>query len=86
MFSSATTPMVSVFALLNEYLFPDPKDHNLIEGKEPRIGPNGMVRLLNDLNIDPTSLNALVLAYKLNAQIQSEFSQKEFREGLREMR
>jgi DCN1-like protein 1/2 len=47
-----------------------------------RIGPNGMLRFLNDLNIGPESRTALVLAWKLDAQTQCEFSQKEFREGM----
>jgi hypothetical protein len=57
-----------------------------MDSKEPRIGPNGMQRLLNDLDIDPTSLNALVFAWKLRAERQCEFSHDEFRTGLREMK
>jgi DCN1-like protein 1/2 len=34
------------------------------------------------LNIGPESRTALVLAWKLDAQTQCEFSQKEFREGM----
>jgi DCN1-like protein 1/2 len=47
-----------------------------------RIGPHGMVRFLRDLGIDPTSRMALILAWKLKAERQCEFSQKEFRDGM----
>ncbi|KAI6191666.1 Defective in cullin neddylation protein [Aphelenchoides bicaudatus] len=83
--SSNTTDCKKIDALFNKYAN-DPDDRNLIDTREPRIGPNGMQRLLNDLNIDPSSLNALVLAWKLRAKIQCEFSHDEFRNGLREMK
>jgi hypothetical protein len=57
-----------------------------LDNSEARIGPNGMMRLLNDLGIDPASVNALILAWKMNAKVQCEFSLEEFRSGLREMK
>ena len=51
-----------------------------------RIGPHGMVRFLRDLSVDPTSRSALILAWKLKAERQCEFSQKEFRDGFNAMR
>jgi hypothetical protein len=41
-----------------------------------------MVRFLRDLGVDPTSRMALILAWKLKAERQCEFSQKEFRDGM----
>uniref|UniRef100_A0A1I8A7W8 Defective in cullin neddylation protein n=1 Tax=Steinernema glaseri TaxID=37863 RepID=A0A1I8A7W8_9BILA len=51
-----------------------------------RIGPNGMLKLLTDLRVDPTSRTALILAWKLKAVTQCEFSEEEFRDGLLAMR
>uniref|UniRef100_A0A183CF35 Defective in cullin neddylation protein n=1 Tax=Globodera pallida TaxID=36090 RepID=A0A183CF35_GLOPA len=59
----------------------DPKD-KAQKVESDRIGPNGMVRFLRDLGIDPTSRAVMVLAWKLRAQKQCEFTQQEFREGL----
>jgi len=47
-----------------------------------RIGPNGMSRLLQDLGVDPTDRIVLALAWKLNAEVQCEFSQEEFKAGM----
>nr|CAD2170002.1 unnamed protein product [Meloidogyne enterolobii] len=59
----------------------DPKD--LAQKVENgRIGPHGMVRFLRDLGVDPTSRMALILAWKLKAERQCEFSQQEFRDGM----
>jgi len=41
-----------------------------------------MVRFLGDLGTEPTSRSVLVLAWKLSAEKQCEFSQKEFRDGM----
>ncbi|CAK5091219.1 unnamed protein product [Meloidogyne enterolobii] len=41
-----------------------------------------MVRFLRDLGVDPTSRMALILAWKLKAERQCEFSQQEFRDGM----
>ncbi|KAK0404312.1 hypothetical protein QR680_017391 [Steinernema hermaphroditum] len=51
-----------------------------------RIGPNGMLQFLNDLRVDPTSRMALILAWKLKAETQCEFSEDEFRDGLMTMK
>jgi DCN1-like protein 1/2 len=63
--------------LFNRYAN-DPADK--IEGN--RIGPNGMLRLLNDLGVNSTDRVVLAFAWKLKAEKQCEFSQTEFREGL----
>jgi DCN1-like protein 1/2 len=67
--------------LFNKYAN-DPSDK--VEGK--RIGPNGMLRLLNDLGVDAASREVLILAWKLKAETQCEFSQKEFTEGMNALR
>uniref|UniRef100_A0A914HTP8 Defective in cullin neddylation protein n=1 Tax=Globodera rostochiensis TaxID=31243 RepID=A0A914HTP8_GLORO len=59
----------------------DPKDKEQ-KVESDRIGPNGMVRLLHDLDIAPTSRSAMVLAWKMKAEKPCEFTQKEFRDGL----
>lgn len=41
-----------------------------------------MVRLLNDLGVDPTDRVVLALAWKMKAQIECEFSLEEFKSGL----
>ncbi|KAL3091205.1 hypothetical protein niasHS_004139 [Heterodera schachtii] len=66
--------------LFNKYAT-DPKDKAQKIGSD-RIGPNGMVRFLRDLNIDPTSRAVMVLAWKLGAQKQCEFTLQEFRDGM----
>jgi hypothetical protein len=56
------------------------------QGGGPRIGPNGVQKLLNDLGLDPLDRKVLLLCWKLNAENQCEFTQKEFTEGLKAMR
>uniref|UniRef100_A0A915BXM5 Defective in cullin neddylation protein n=1 Tax=Parascaris univalens TaxID=6257 RepID=A0A915BXM5_PARUN len=56
------------------------------DGDPSRIGPHGMLRFLTDLGLDPTERTVLVLAWKLKAQTQCEFSWQEFSTGLTEMR
>uniref|UniRef100_A0AC34FNR0 Defective in cullin neddylation protein n=1 Tax=Panagrolaimus sp. ES5 TaxID=591445 RepID=A0AC34FNR0_9BILA len=55
----------------------DPKDN--LPGK---IGPNGVVRLLNDLRVDPSDRSVLILAWKLKAETQCEFSKDEWFKGM----
>lgn len=56
----------------------DPSDK--VEGR--RIGPNGILRLLNDLGVDPASREVLILAWKLKAGTQCEFSWDEWKDGM----
>ncbi|GMS93037.1 hypothetical protein PENTCL1PPCAC_15212, partial [Pristionchus entomophagus] len=58
----------------------DPKD--ALPGK---IGPNGVSRLLNELKLNAEDRKVLVLAYKLNAEIQCEFSALEWGKGMMQM-
>jgi len=62
----------------------DPSDK--LDTKDPRIGPNGVLRLLNDLGVNATDRIVLVLCWKLNAENQCEFSQREFCEGLKTLK
>jgi len=77
------TPSVNnsgIEALFTRYAN-DPNDH--LPG---RIGPHGVLRLLQDLNVDPSSRSVLVFAWKLNAKIQCEFSREEWFDGLSQIR
>jgi DCN1-like protein 1/2 len=57
----------------------DPNDGKETAGK---IGPNGVVRLLNDLGVDPSDRSVLILAWKLKAETQCEFSKDEWFKGM----
>uniref|UniRef100_D1MPT4 Defective in cullin neddylation protein n=1 Tax=Galdieria sulphuraria TaxID=130081 RepID=D1MPT4_GALSU len=53
--------------------------------KEPLgnyIGAEGLQRLFEDIQVDPSDVVTLVLAWKLKASSTCEFSEKEFVEGL----
>ncbi|GMT21289.1 hypothetical protein PFISCL1PPCAC_12586, partial [Pristionchus fissidentatus] len=50
-----------------------------------KIGPNGIMRLLDDLGLDAEDRKVLVLAYKLNAEVQCEFSWEEWKKGMEDM-
>lgn len=51
-----------------------------------RITSDGIMKLLNDLGLTPDNRLVLVLAWKLNAQTQCEFTKEEFTNGLTELR
>jgi len=51
-----------------------------------KIGLDGVERLCEDLELDPTSVRILILAWKLKAAKQCEFSQNEFCDGLERLR
>ncbi|KAI6183281.1 DCN1-like protein 1 [Aphelenchoides bicaudatus] len=61
------------------------KDDMKLGGERNRIGPNGMQKLLNDINVPADNINALILAWKFDAKVQCEFSQDEFRQGFRSL-
>uniref|UniRef100_A0A1I7VG90 Defective in cullin neddylation protein n=1 Tax=Loa loa TaxID=7209 RepID=A0A1I7VG90_LOALO len=50
------------------------------------IGPHGMLRFLTDLGLNPADRNVLILAWKLKAKTQCEFTWEEFSTGLNEMK
>lgn len=58
--------------LFNKYR--DPNDHL-------KISSDGVVRLLEDLQLSPESRLVLIIAWKLRAQTQCEFSRDEFING-----
>jgi len=45
----------------------------------------GVVRFLEDLQLDPTSRTVLIIAWKFKAQQQCEFSKEEFTSGMTEL-
>uniref|UniRef100_A0A7E4VV79 Defective in cullin neddylation protein n=1 Tax=Panagrellus redivivus TaxID=6233 RepID=A0A7E4VV79_PANRE len=48
-----------------------------------RIGPNGVLRLLQDVHAEPTDCSVLIFAWKCKAQTQCEFSNEEWTNGLK---
>jgi hypothetical protein len=59
------------------------KEDRHLCGEGGRIGPNGMVKLLDAIKISPEHISALILAWKFGAETQCEFSTEEFRRGFR---
>jgi len=56
------------------------------DASEPeKIGMEGVVKLLEDLHLDPGSRTVLLFAWKLQAAAQCEFSHQEFVNGLTEL-
>ncbi|XP_040573082.1 DCN1-like protein 1 isoform X3 [Lepeophtheirus salmonis] len=56
------------------------------EASEPsKIGMDGVVRLLEDLQLDPGSRLVLLLAWKFKAAQQCEFSKEEFTNGMQNL-
>ncbi|CAN0092122.1 DCN1-like protein 1 isoform X2 [Lampetra fluviatilis] len=52
---------------------------------EEKIGIDGVQQFCEDLRLDPASISVLVVAWKLRAATQCEFSKKEFLEGMTEL-
>ncbi|CAI4228714.1 unnamed protein product [Auanema sp. JU1783] len=67
-------------SLFNKYAN-DPRD----DVPPQRIGPHGIQKLLNDLHLDATDRRVLLLACKLKAETQCEFSWEEWQTGLSQM-
>uniref|UniRef100_A0AC35GW97 Defective in cullin neddylation protein n=1 Tax=Panagrolaimus sp. PS1159 TaxID=55785 RepID=A0AC35GW97_9BILA len=63
-------------------LYADDPEDNLPD----KIGPNGMFRFLNDLKIKPDDRSVLILAWKLKAATQCEFSKDEWIQGMKEIK
>jgi hypothetical protein len=78
MYNSLKKQLINILFLVKE-------DKHLC-GEGGRIGPNGMLKLLEDIKVSPESILALILAWKFEAEVQCEFSLKEFRQGLRKLR
>ena len=56
------------------------------ESSDPaKIGMDGVIKLLADLNLDPTSRLVLILAWKFKAAAQCEFTKQEFMNGMTDL-
>jgi hypothetical protein len=49
----------------------------------PKVGPEGVLAFCSDLQVEPTDLIVLILAFKFNAKHMGEFSRAEFVEGMK---
>lgn len=74
---SSSSNSTKISALYDNYK--DPNDPG-------KIGVEGVEKLCIDLELDPTSITVLLLAWKLRAAVQCEFSEKEFVEGMERLR
>jgi len=61
-----------------ERLFGKYKDDNVPD----KIMSDGVIQLLSDLNLEPTSRKVLLLAWKFGAKVQCEFTKEEFYNGM----
>lgn len=52
---------------------------------EPCIGPEGMERLCNDIEVDPEDIVMLALAWKLHAAEMGYFKRSEWLTGMMEL-
>lgn len=55
------------------------------QSEPEKIGMEGVVKFLEDLQLDPTSRLVLIIAWKFKAQTQCEFSRDEFINGMVEL-
>lgn len=54
-----------------------------VDPAEPdKMGPEGIYRLLQDLKLAPDSRLVLIMAWKMRAATQCEFTRDEFQNGL----
>ena len=58
--------------------FPDPEEHE-------KITAEGMMKFLEDLQLNPESRVVLILAWKFKAATQCEFTRDEFVDGMLQM-
>jgi len=68
-------------ALFNKY-----KEADVEEEDEEHIGPNGIEKFCNDLEVDPTDVVLLVLSWHLNAQEMAYYYKDEFMKGLEKLK
>jgi len=55
------------------------------EKNEPKMGPEGMLAFCEDLQVEPTEIIMLLIAWKFGAKRMSEFSRPEFVEGFKSL-
>lgn len=67
-----------VDTLFNKY-----KDPSVDGGK--KITADGVLRLLDDLKLNPEDIKVLILAFKCKAEVQCEFTRDEFATGMAEV-
>ena len=53
--------------------------------EDEKITAEGMMRFLEDMNLDPESRVVLILAWKFKAATQCEFSRDEFVNGMSDL-
>jgi len=51
-----------------------------------KIATDGVIKLFQDLEVDPTTEKVLILAWKWDAKTQGEFTKDEFMEGMKDMK
>mmetsp|Transcript_1226 Transcript_1226/g.2893 ORF Transcript_1226/g.2893 Transcript_1226/m.2893 type:complete len:228 (+) Transcript_1226:54-737(+) len=54
--------------------------------EDNQIGPEGIFELCSDMNLEPTDVKLLILAWKLNAETQGYFTRTEWQRGMEGMR
>ena len=55
------------------------------QSEPDKIGLDGVVKFLEDLQLDPNNRTVLIIAWKFKAQTQCEFSKEEFLGGMMEL-
>mmetsp|Transcript_21101 Transcript_21101/g.42557 ORF Transcript_21101/g.42557 Transcript_21101/m.42557 type:complete len:220 (+) Transcript_21101:30-689(+) len=65
-----------ITALFEQYKEPD----------EDRIGPEGIMQLCSDMNVDPSDVKVLIMAWQFDAEQQGYFSRGEWKKGLATLR
>ena len=55
------------------------------QSEPDKIGLDGVVKFLEDLQLDPNNRTVLIIAWKFKAQLQCQFSREEFLRGMTEL-
>jgi len=69
-----------------ESLFNKYKEVGLEDEEEEHIGPDGIEKFCNDLEVDPTDVVLLVLSWHLNAQEMAYYYKDEFMKGFEKLK
>ncbi len=76
--SSNLVKLYSYVRVAKFHYFSDPHE-------DEKITAEGMMRFLEDMNLDPESRVVLILAWKFKAATQCEFSREEFVNGMSDL-
>ena len=76
--SKASSNVANIDAMFNKYKV---NDH----GQNERIEAEGIIRLCQDLSLDPMDPVTLVLSMKMNADTMGQYTKEEFHRGMRVM-